>query len=129
MGGYPDLHNHLLEHSMEQDPYYRTLRMRRFWRHYGLIGFVIGGASMLFAFIRGDSLSWYLPAVTAIALAVVYWLRMNRLVRCPQCSRRLKPRKCDELYRVKGSKRFLYDCHSCKITWDSQFVDEPMSNT
>jgi hypothetical protein len=84
---------------------------------------------MLFAFIRGDSLSWYLPPVTAITLAGVFWLRMNRLVRCPRCSRRLEPRKVDELYRVEGSKRFLYDCHACKITWDSQFVDEPMSNT
>jgi hypothetical protein len=84
---------------------------------------------MSVAIWRAESLWWYLPIPVAIAVASLFWLRMNRLVRCPRCSKRLEPRKVDELYRPAGSKRYLYDCHACRITWDSQFVDEPMSNT
>ena len=115
---------------MDEDPYYRPLTMPRLWHWWHQVAaVVIVLAAMSVAVWRADSVWWYLPLPVAAAVAGLFWLRMNRLVRCPRCAKRLKPRKVDELYRVKGSKRYLYDCHACKITWDSQYVDEPVSST
>ena len=102
--------------------------MPKLSRWYGVGAAVAILGAMSFAFWRAESLWWYLPLPVAILILGFGWLRMYRLVRCPRCSKRLKPRMVDELYRPAGSKRFLYDCHACQITWDSQYVEEPMSD-
>jgi len=114
---------------MHEDPYYRPLTMPRLWRwwHGALLG-VVMLAAMTFAFLRANSVWWYLPLALAIFIAGLQWVRIEWFVRCPHCSRRLRPRKIDELYRPKGTRRFLYDCPHCQITWDPHYVEEPASD-
>jgi hypothetical protein len=114
---------------MDQDPHYRTMFMPRLSRWYGLVTAVAILGAMSFAVWRADAFWWYLPLPVAIFIAGFGWLRMYHFVRCPRCSQHLKPRKVEEIFRPAGTKRFLYDCHACQITWDSQCVEEPMSDT
>jgi hypothetical protein len=113
---------------MDEDPHYRPLVMPRIWRwwHGGLAAAVMV-AAMTCAFLRADSVWWYLPLALAIIIGVIRWARLEWLVRCPRCSRKLRPRKVDELYRPKGTRRFLYDCPDCQVTWDPHYIEEPAS--
>jgi hypothetical protein len=93
---------------MDQDPYYHTLKMPRllrWWHEMAAAAVVLAAIGV--AIWRADSIWRYLPFPGAAAAAGVFWWRMNHLVRCPRCAKRLQPRKVDEPYQVKGSKRFL----------------------
>ena len=112
---------------MEQNRHYQIMMMPKLPRWYGVVSVTAIFAAMGIAIWRTDSIWWYLPLLVAITIAGFAWLRLHQFVSCPRCSKRLKPRKIVEHYRPAGSRRFLYDCHHCQITWDSQYVEEPMT--
>ncbi|HEY4417771.1 MAG TPA: hypothetical protein VGO57_18915 [Verrucomicrobiae bacterium] len=63
-------------------------------------------------------------AVLGAAAALAYLYR-ERCIRCPQCSRRLRPRKELNVFGTPaGSTLYVYDCHDCQITWNSGYVEE-----
>src|SRR5215831_18633556 len=72
---------------MDEDPYIRR-GMRRFWRWHVRI-FVVASLATFPLIIWGDS-SWYV--VIPFGVGVLLTLHLYRLVRCPQCARRLPAR-------------------------------------
>ena len=124
---------------MEQDPHYQTLAMPRFWRKYAVIWAVIVLVAIGLAFERDDSFWWnLLPLLVAVTGVSIFRLRMKRFIHCPRCSRTMMFREVNAFTPVKGNKevaysfhahgpgtkKVLYDCHACQITWDPQFVED-----
>jgi hypothetical protein len=56
-----------------------------------------------------------LPACLALHVFIPY------AVFCPQCKRALMSRMQGE---GQGRRRAYYDCPDCKITWESEIVEE-----
>ena len=104
---------------VEGDPYPRQV-MPRFWRWHMTMLHVV--TVVFFVLFFWKESWWYL--VTALIFAGFLSLDMHRLVRCPQCSRRLQSRLVEEPGQL-NHWRYLYDCPGCQVTWDSNYVDEP----
>lgn len=96
--------------------------MPRFWRWYSWI-FPVASLAAFGLIIWRDS-SWYL--VIPLTVIIVFLLHMHYFVRCPRCSRRLRPRVVPERWRP-GFRHYLYDCPDCQVTWDSRYVEQPES--
>ena len=101
---------------MAENPY-PCRKMGRFWRWHMMIFVLVSFMSFALAIGRGSS--WY--AAIPLAVGWLLMLHLRHFVHCPTCSRRLRARIVQE--RGKPDLlHFLYDCPSCQITWDSQYV-------
>jgi hypothetical protein len=107
---------------MDEDPYYVSRSMPRFWRWYLRIFPVALLAAVTLSIWRNSD--WYL--VTPISVIAALLLHLHYFVRCPRCSRRLRPRIVKERWR-SGYRRYFYDCPACRVTWDSHYVEQPES--
>jgi len=96
--------------------------MRPFWRWH--VGIFVVVSIATFGLILWHNSLWY-AVVPFVVGALLQW-HMHYFVHCPKCSRRLRVRFTKERC-VLCSRRYLYDCPDCKITWDSQYVEEPSS--
>jgi hypothetical protein len=63
----------------------------------------------------------YIPFVVSIAITLAVTISIVCHIRCPQCSQRLEYREVKETVYCK---RLYYDCQTCRITWQSELVND-----
>ena len=85
------------------------------WLHRSLPWVVTAGGSI--AFFTGS----YIPLIVTVVLGLAMVVVVACHVRCPQCRAPLDVRKLAE---TKSRRRLYYDCPRCRITWESELVDE-----